>query len=584
LGELHDAISVAKVALFAALAQDLPSVPPLVKTPAAAESPAGVVTPPLPVPAVAPTLVAPRDRSSFEMNVGMRWLLIAGVTIFVISVGLFLKYAFENNWIGPVFRVSLSYFVGFIFLGLGELFRRKKFDGFGLMLIGGGVAVMYASTYAAFALYHLVGQVPAFGVMVVVTAFAGVLSLVYDNKWLAVAGLLGGFLTPILLSTGSNNYHVLFAYSTILNLGVAWLALHKSWKLLNWLGFVATWLLYAGWHFRYYDDGLFWPAIIYLNIFFLIYAFVPYLYYFRHEQGARVSGFAISVLNSFIAFGFAYGMIEEHTELPAASLLSVLYAAVFLGMGRRLYPGNKRGFILSLAMALLFLAITVPVLFSGCWITIFWMAEAVIILWVALRLDSKYLCAAAIAMLAAVSGKLVCYDYAVLFGFNWLQFRFEPYYAALIMNRFSTVIVSLLALFAVARLLRRRRAVIANFTIIAFGLLLFFALNAEVAAFFAESMRGARAASISVLWALFSIALIVVGFAKNSTAARITAISLFGFTALKVLIVDMANVDAPFRIISCGVLGVLLIGASFLYYKYRDRLIAKNEGKPESHQ
>ena len=108
------------------------------KKPAPVEEPVIAAAPPqlppkpvLSAPASPPPPVKlPPKKSSSEINIGQRWLLIAGVIIIVIAVGLFLKYAFESNRVGPVARVGLSYLTGFAFLGLGELFRRKKFEGF----------------------------------------------------------------------------------------------------------------------------------------------------------------------------------------------------------------------------------------------------------------------------------------------------------------------------------------------------------------------------------------------------------------------------------------------------------------------
>ncbi|MHC4307658.1 MAG: DUF2339 domain-containing protein, partial [Planctomycetota bacterium] len=112
---------------------------------------------------------------------------------------------------------------------------------------------------------------------------------------------------------------------------------------------------------------------------------------------------------------------------------------------------------------------------------------------------------------------------------------------------------------------------------------LFIVLNIEVAAFFHDYAGMARFASISVLWTLFSIALMVLGFIKNQHTLRMISISLFAITIFKVFTMDMKNVSTPFRIISFLVLGLVLIGASYLYYRYRERIVPmeKNYEKAE---
>ena len=106
-----------------------------------------------------------------------------------------------------------------------------------------------------------------------------------------------------------------------------------------------------------------------------------------------------------------------------------------------------------------------------------------------------------------------------------------------------------------------------------FGALLFIVLNIEVGAFFHDYAPRARFAAISVLWTFFSIALIAIGFLKNKALLRQCALGLFGVTMVKVFFVDMSNVSTPYRIVSFTVLGIMLIGASYLYHRYKERIL-----------
>ncbi|MDR1191289.1 MAG: DUF2339 domain-containing protein [Verrucomicrobiales bacterium] len=566
-----------------------PASPPLVVE-VPQKSPPAPLPPPLPP--VAPPAQAQTHQhqtGASELHIGQKWLLFAGITITVLGVGYLLNLAFQENWISPVGRVIMAYLFGGAFMGAGEWFRRKGGNllRFGLPLIGCGVVILYFSSFAAYQIYGLIGQGTAFGLMALITAFTGILSLKYDSRALAVVGLVGGFITPLLLGTGTNNYLTLFTYLTILNLGVAWLSFHKRWSLLNILGFVFTWLLFSGWFFRWYADSMFWPAIIFLNVFFAIYALVPYAYYFRHQARAQTGGLSLGIANSFIAFGYAFGMIKGHTDYPAASIISLLYAGVFFAMARHLHlrqPENQRSLVMTLAMGLLFLTITVPILFSGHWLTIFWMAEGAIVLWAALRLDSAKLRWTAMLLLAVVFGKFILRDYPLTFGFHLELFRYRPHYGFLWAGRHFTTLVSLGALYAAGRLLWKNHADAGRAFFITFGLALFALLTAEVSGFFADFNPNARAAAVSVLWSLYSIGLMVIGFGKRITACRFTAIGLFAVTVLKVLLSDMAHVSVPFRVLSCVILGILLIGASYLYYRYSEVLMPEEPKKTEDKQ
>src|SRR5215470_19375542 len=108
----------------------------------------------------------------------------------------------------------------------------------------------------------------------------------------------------------------------------------------------------------------------------------------------------------------------------------------------------------------------------------------------------------------------------------------------------------------------------------AFAALLFLVLTIEVSALSYDHARQARFAAISVLWTLFSIALMLLGFRYQQARLRLVSLGLFGVTVLKVFLWDMANVSTPFRIVSFVVLGLMLISASYLYYRYRGHLEA----------
>jgi len=534
---------------------------------------------------------APSGKTGLsEVHFGQKWLLIVGIAIMVLGIGYFLKYSFDKNWIGPAGRVAMSYIAGMACLAGGEFSRRQLTRMFGLYLTGGGIAVLYFSTFAAFQIYALMSHVAAFGIMIMVTALTCSLSLFYDTKWLAVLGIFGGFLTPVVLSTGVDNQVALMTYMVMLNGGILTIAFFKRWALLNHLGLASTWLLFAAWYFEHYEMSKFWPTVVFLNIFFLIYAVAPFAFYFIRERVEELTGFALTIPNSFIAFAFAYTTIGDYYSRPAVSIVTIAYTAVFSVMASYLYKkyrGNLEPFILLLAKALVFLVITVPVLFSDHWITVFWVAQAGGIIWAALRLKNRWLYHGGLALLVVATLKFLFYDYPSVFDLaEGIYFKWS--YGEMMFERWLTSAVVVAALFALARLTRGSDlsrdifrgydAVVLN---VSFAILLFIVLNVEVSGFFASNAPQARFASISVLWALFSIGLMALGFAYRKGVMRRVSIGLFGVTVLKVFLFDMSKVSTPFRIVSFLVLGVLLIGASFLYHRYKGLILPEDDAAGE---
>lgn len=524
------------------------------------------------------------DRES-ELKFGQKWLLIAGVVLTVLAVGWFLKYSFERNWISPATRVTMAYLAGIGFMLAGECFRRRHLDVFGLCLIGGGIADLYFASFAAFQIYHLLSQPLAFGLMILTTALAGTLSLVYDTKWLALLGLIGGFVTPILLSTGQDNQVVLMTYLTILNAGILSIAFFKEWRVLNYLGFFFTWVLFTGWYCEYYVEERFWSTTVFLNVFFLTYAFVPFACHVMGKRDDRLIDIGMITLNSFIAFAYSFAMIEAYFSTEAVSIVSVAYAAIFLWMAQMAYRHNRARpgtFVVMIAKGTLFLVLTIPILFSRHWITFFWAIQAVVLLWAALKLQHRLLYGGFAVLLAVTLVKFFVYDYPEVFHLRWPGVSIGGGYTHLLLERFITSALVLGAVFLSARLMAqldkkmsalegKDRAVCWG----AFGMSLLAALNVEVASFFFDYAPQARFAAISVLWALFSVGLIVLGFLKNEVLLRRFAIGLFGITIVKVFLVDMCNVSTPYRITSFMVLGVMLIGASYLYHRFKDRILPR---------
>ena len=412
---------------------------------------------PTPAPSPAKTL---QEKQQSEISFGQKWLLIAGVIITVLGVGWFLKYSFDQNWIGPAGRVALAYLGGVVFLGGGELFRRKNFDIFGLYLIGGGIAILYFATFAAFQIYHLIPQSLAFLVMILITTLAGILALVYDTKWLTVLGLIGGFLTPVILSTGRDNQLVLMSYMTILNAGILTIAFFKQWRLLNYLGFFFTWLLFTGWMFAHYAESKFWITFIFLNIFFLIYAVAPFAYHLVKGHGKCLSGIRIIVPNSFIGLGYSYVLIEEHFQMEYVSIVTLAYAAIFLWMAQFIYRRNREqigAFVMLLAEAMIFLVITIPFLFSQHWITVFWAIQAAVLLWAAVKLDNKWLYGSFSVLLVMTLAKFFWYDYPEIFDLVLPGMSFWPGYMHRLFERLMTSAAILAALLLSAIMVTRSR-------------------------------------------------------------------------------------------------------------------------------
>lgn len=520
-----------------------------------------------------------------EVKFGQKWLLIAGVIIVVFAVGYFLKYAAERNWINPTARVISAYIWGGAFLFGGNK-ARKNWSTFGLIIIGGGIATFYLSTYSAFSIYKIMGQTSAFGLMVLTTILAGVLSVLYSNKWLAVLGIIGGFLTPVLLSTNESNQIVLMTYMLILNGGVVFISFHKQWKLLNYLACAATWILFSTWMFGKYHIDAFWTTTIFLNLFFLTHNAIPFLYHLKNEDSQNVSGIATIVPNSFIAFGFSYFIIQEKFSIESIAIVSLSYAFISIAMASALFKlkrVNQKSFAVLLIQASIFLAITVPIMFSGHWITVFWAVEGAGFIYLSNKIKSPILKKIGIGALAFATMKMITYDYVELFEFKYDVFDMGSRFFDTLISRIISGATVLISLWVSSIFTRSEKdQSLSIFFKSTFTVILFILLNLEISSLFHTIYPDAQFVAITVLWTMFALSLMIIGFIHNLKIIRKVSITLFAITIGKLFLVDMANVTTPFRILSFVVLGLMLIGSSFLYHKYRHVILPEEDKGEES--
>ncbi len=213
-------------------------------------------TVPPPIPSAAPPKISPPGPvaepvrlPAFDWEQFMGVKLFAWIGGFVLFLGLvfFLKLAFEKQWISPEVQVAFEYVLGAGLLVAGIWLHRRQYAVTGQTLCATAVLALYAVTFASHSYYRLLGIAPCFAVMVLVTAAAFLLAVRLDAQVVAILGLLGGFLTPVLLSTGRDNAVGLFSYIALLDAGLIAVVRHKRWNYLALLAAVGTVLIQIAW-------------------------------------------------------------------------------------------------------------------------------------------------------------------------------------------------------------------------------------------------------------------------------------------------------------------------------------------------
>ncbi|MBT8494596.1 MAG: DUF2339 domain-containing protein, partial [Deltaproteobacteria bacterium] len=541
---------------------------PAVHTTATAAAP-GPADPVHLQPKLAPSIERRREPeprpAPTELRLGQLGLLIAGVVTALFGVGYFLKYSFDHNWIGPVGRVALAYLGGVAVWLAGERFVRRRLAVFGRWLIGGGMAMLYFASFASFQIYRLVEPGTALLVMVAITATSVILSLRHDSRGLALIALLGGYATPPLVSRGDDSFMELSIYLLVLGSGLLWLAARKRWKVVTRLSFACSWLLFLGYLLTHASPPA-WQAVAMSHALFALSAASPFAYFWsRRDRGpTQVSDFPLALASSLFAFGVSWHAVDATAFASWASVLALLQGTAFLLIGwlaRRSNPDHQSPFVLAMAGAGCYAVLAVPMAVDGAWVTVLWAAQGAAFASAGLRLDRRALFVGAAGLLGVATLKWLGYD---------LHESFST------VSRWATA-TSLVAAFSYAGLQLGRGP--AAFTTrrthrvawAAASAAAFLFANVELYRF--QAIGDARGTAVSILWAVVASGLMVLGFWWREQVVRRVALALFAVTAVKVFFVDLARLQTPYRIGSFLAIGMLMVGASYLYHRYRDRLV-----------
>ena len=528
-----------------------------------------------------------REEQSLESRIGSQWFNRIGILAVLIAAAWFLKLAIDNHWIGPLGRVLIGLVAGAGLIAWSERFRTRGYAAFSYSLKAVGSGVLYLSLWAAFSLYQLVDSTVAFAAMIAVTAFNGFLAWRQDAELLALYAIVGGFSTPLLLSTGENHEVALFTYLLLLDAAVLLLVALKPWSRLLCAAFAGTVFFFAEWSLQYYDASEFGTTAFFLAVFFLIFAWAPRLVRLRAEGGdphAGWDGLALAVVplvNAGLGFLGFYLMLENAGSAGAEPWVAVAFAAFYLLLLRFPARGAIHGSAtatstLHLTIAVVFLTIAIPLKTHGRWLTIGWLAEGGALVWLARRAQSRLLRVLAVLCLAL--------GLAVLVTVN------PPASTTPIFNeRFGTYLFAIAVCAFVAWLASRQDAEpgpepsvawpeIAIAAGLAVNVLILLAVGWEIHAYWwflrysgdwnlVHDYRMYAQFTYSAFFMLFGATLLTLGFWRRTAFLRWQALVVLAVSIGKVFTVDVSELSQGYRILSFLGLGALLLGVSFVYQR-----------------
>jgi uncharacterized membrane protein len=367
--------------------------------------------------AAAPTSPkAPPSVSDFEVPglkyirdffTGGNLIVRIGVVILFFGVAFLLRYLAEHSHLSIETRLSGVALGAIALLGFGWHWRTSR-RGYGLALQGGGVGILYVTTFTAQRIYLVLEPTVAFVLLAAIAVLSAALAILQDSMAFAMLGATGGYLAPVLAAKPYGDHVALFSYFALLDCFALIVAWFRSWRPLNLLAFVFTYGVGTAWGVLSYRPENFARTEPFVALFFLMFVAIAVFYALR--RGADLRHYVDGTLvfgAPVVTMGLQAGLVRH---IPYALSYSALtLSAFYLLLGWMLFrrrQGTLRLLVETfLALGVAFATLAIPFLLEGHWTAASWALEGAAIVWVGLRQDRRLAVASGLALqaLAAVS-------------------------------------------------------------------------------------------------------------------------------------------------------------------------------------
>src|SRR5215813_13519441 len=512
-----------------------PAISPIPAVPAAKPREAAPPPPP-PSSGFAPPplhLSLPKDSEQADMEtvIAGRWFNRIGIVALLFAVSYFLKLAIDNDWIGKPGRVAIGIVLGALMMPWSSWLLARGYSYFSEGIVALGEATLYLSVWAGCQYYHLFSNDVGFLGMIVITSAMAAIALGRDSQRIAVLCLIGGYITPILVSTHQDHQVVLFTYLLILGGGLLVMGSRKEWYFLAPMCFVGTELYFWGWYNEFYHRTAVPPlerTVLFATLFFLLFATLPVLRAAREGILGEID-IVVMTVNAFAYIGALYVLFWPDDRWPF-TLLVLALAAGHIAVAR-VVPGTKEAKVplaryIFAGLGLTFATLAIPIRLEGKWITFVLAIEGAILVWSGFRTLSNF---------------LLQFGYVLLAIAAFRVFFFPPPAGTFLFNQRFAGYLLMIACFGVALWSAKEnpdeagdqeRVELGIFSV-AINALALVALSLEFWDFFGKTSIGtdaelARNLSLSILWAIYATVLILLGVQQKSVLLRWQALLLFG--------------------------------------------------------
>lgn len=487
-----------------------------------------------------------------ENFIGGKLLNRIGALIVIFAVAYFLKWSFDNDFIGELGRCVLGLVSGVAFMLAGQIYLKKGYSVFAQGLTGAGIAIIYLSSYAAVNYYHLISPYAAFALMFITALVSGVLSALENMPGTAVMATVGGFLVPFLMGSDTAEIVPLLSYVMVLDLGILFLAYYRKWFFLDIIALLGTGIISI---MAFNMEWQVWSGQAFLMAYFLLFIGVALIY---HNQTRR-DNLSLLLANSLFFSVFSFINLFDRLN-DWLGLIGLSFAAIYLGLYWYLNAKGKLTPLFQkalLTLALVYALLIAPSQLEGVYCRMAWLAAAAILLYCSNLMKNKPAFFIASVIVAATFTSL---------------FDNQVTYPTPVFNQSSLIIALCIADWCAALYVNQRnypqrqwQSLMLLIIIIA---TLFYLLAFDINnAIYYYQANQSFSFLIPVSWALLSSVLLWIGVRRDNSSIRMFSLLLFGIVIVRTLFYDLRQLDIAFKIMVLLAIGLISLAISFFYQK-----------------
>ncbi|AIX55993.1 TPA: DUF2339 domain-containing protein [Enterobacter kobei] len=366
---------------------------------------------PAPVSAPAPAAKQPSAFGGILTSL-VRWFMQGnplaklGILLLFLGLSFLLRYTVEHSLFPLELRLVATALFAIILLAIGWRLRHKQ-PVYALILQGGATGILYLTVFGAFRLWQMLPMTLAFALLVAICAASVGLAVLQKALSLAMLASLGGYLAPLLLSTGGGNFVALFSFYLLLSIGILAISIWQHWRELNLLGLLFTFGVGGLWGLNDYQPEHYWVCQLFLIANTLIFGVLCVALSLRaQEKGKQIIDGVLLFAPPLIGFGMQYGMTRHWEYGPALSALG--YGAFYLSLAflaLRRYPSIRRPLVMAaLAIGGGFATLAIPLALSARWTAMAWALEGLGILWLGMQQNQRRMSYSGTALLVLALG------------------------------------------------------------------------------------------------------------------------------------------------------------------------------------